>query len=47
MSKAKANGFEIEFVATSLTPDQMAEVDRQLAPEAIAELLAEDNGDTE
>jgi len=41
MSKATANGFTVEFTATSLTPEQMAEVDRLLAPDVIAELLAE------
>lgn len=41
MSKAKAAGFEVEFFTTALTPEQTAEVDRQLTPDAIAELLAE------
>jgi hypothetical protein len=41
MSKATGNGFTVEFFATSLTPEQTAAVDRQLTPDAIAELLAE------
>jgi hypothetical protein len=41
MSKATGNGFTVEFFATSLTPEQMAEVDQQLTPDAIAKLLAE------
>ena len=40
MSKATANGFTVEFFATSLNPKEQAEVDRQLTPDAIAELLA-------